>query len=448
MNIQLKKRLPRIGLVGMTFPGYFLGEEMASSKFEDFYRNLQTLELDILKYPEIVDSRESASKAGKELAKEKIDAICVVLTTFIPDHFIVDLLQNIDIPIFLWAIEREIDCLSLVGGMLINPTLFELKKQYMLFAEEIGNEDGCVQMMIFMRTAMIQNELRNLKVGYMGGNPDIMFSIAVDENGLKKVFGVSVVPYGGIEYYEKQKEVSQELAEKDWEEIKFTVGQVRASDVDGVNASAGFLAMKKFISDSKINALSINCWPHLKAKVCLPIARLNDLGCGAGCEGDLHSTIIMRLLYQLSGRAAINGDFLRLFSKNDDNDILFSHCGAGSFSMARSRKDILLDESIETHDGIAVFFPADQPGNVTAVNLMGSGDHYRIAVMTGDVQPTDLTYKGTPMRIRFKSPVKDILQNSVKCGAGHHWSIAYGNFSKEFELYCKWHNIQFSILSY
>lgn len=99
------------------------------------------------------------------------------------------------------------------------------------------------------------------------------------------------------------------------------------------------------------------------------------------------------------GRSGINGDFLRMFPEK--NQILFSHCGAGPFSMARSLRDIALQESIETHNGLAVFFPADQPGTVTAVNLMGSRAGYRLAVMVGQVEETDMLYEGTPMRVHL-----------------------------------------------
>ena len=78
----------------------------------------------------------------------------------------------------------------------------------------------------------------------------------------------------------------------------------------------------------------------------------------------------MRLLYLLAGRAAGNGDLLRLYEAA--NEILFSHCGAGAFSLARSPREIALHASIETHDGLAVFYPADQPGTVTALNLVGA----------------------------------------------------------------------------
>jgi hypothetical protein len=136
---------------------------------------------------------------------------------------------------------------------------------------------------------------------------------------------------------------------------------------------------------------------------------------------------------------------MRLFS--DKNHIMFSHCGAGSFSMARSRDDIVLHDSIETRDGIGVFFPADHPGTATAVNLMGSRAGYRLAVLVGEVQETDMCYEGNPMQIRFKRPVYEILQDAVRFGAGHHWTITYGDLSGELGLLSRFLDLDYHLLS-
>ena len=277
----------------------------------------------------------------------------------------------------------------------------------------------------------------------MGENPDIMFSMAVDELGLTRTFGVTVIPIRDFEYTLRSERVAEEEAREDWQGVTRRVGRVDVKDVEGVTASRGYLAMEALAAEMKLDALSINCWVHLKSRICLPVARLNDQGIGAGCEGDLHSTILMRLLYVLSGRSTINGDFLRLFP--EENQIMFSHCGAGPFSMARSTKDIVLHASQETGDGVGVFYPADQPGTVTAVNLMGSREGYRLTALCGEVDTTDMAYEGNPMRVHFRTPVADILQTVVDAGAGHHWTITYGDFTEELRLLSRFLSVRFTL---
>ena len=440
-----EKDLPRAGIITLSFPGYFLGEELASKKYEEALSHLEKLDLALCPVKDVVTDVSAAEKAGRELSAQGVNFICAFLATFVPDHFIVALLDSCDVPLFLYAIEREIACISLVGAMLANPTLYELDKQYNIVAGDIGNSNLMNQLGVFARAACMKRTLSRMCVGYMGKNPDIMFSMQADEYGLKKQLGVTVVPLRDFEYTRRTESVPDEEAASDWETVKGQVGRVDVSDIDGIEASKGYIAMHKMADEMDLDALSINCWTQLKSKICLPVARFNDMGIGAGCEGDLHSTILMRLLYGVTGRAALNGDFMRLYP--DENHIMFSHCGAGSFSMARSKSDIVLHESIETRDGIGVFFPADQPGRATAINLMGSREGYRLSVLVGDVQKTDMSYEGNPMRIAFDRPVHNILQAAVKHGAGHHWSISYGDLSDEFELLTQFLHIDFHLLS-
>ena len=123
-------RRPRVGVVTMAFPGYYLGEEMAQAKHAEMLAHLRVLELEPAGYDPVVLDAAAARQAGRELAGQGLDLLCIALATFVPDHYLVELLDECDLPVFLWAIEREINCLSLVGGLLINPTLYELGKHY------------------------------------------------------------------------------------------------------------------------------------------------------------------------------------------------------------------------------------------------------------------------------------------------------------------------------
>ena len=436
---------PRAGVVALAFPGFHLGEERAPEKLREALQLLGRTDLETVPIPEVVTDVAGCRSAGQTLARNEVDFICAILTTFVPDHFAVSLLDCCDVPIFLWAVEREMDCISLVGAMLANPTMHELGKQYQLDAGDLDDPEVLRRLLVFARASAMRRVLRSMRVGYMGENPNIMFSMAADEYGLKKVLGVTVEPIRDFEYSRRVEAVGDGEARADWQAVTGQVGRVEVAEVDGLDSSRGYLSMVKLAEEQNLDALSINCWTHLKSRICLPIARLNDLGIGAGCEGDLHSTILMRLLYVLGGRAAINGDFLRLFPQ--ENQILFSHCGAGPFSMARSREDIVLHASIETRDGVGVFYPADQPGTVTAVNLMGSRAGYRLAVMHGRVDRTDMAYEGNPMRVHFQKSVRQILQSAVEAGAGHHWSIAYGDQVEEFRLLCRFLGMTCNVLS-
>jgi L-fucose isomerase-like protein len=299
--------------------------------------------------------------------------------------------------------------------------------------------------LIFARAAMMDNVLKEMRVGYMGKNPDIMFSMQVDEYGLKKIFGVTVIPFRDFEYTDWKDKIPEEEAKKDWNFLKKQVGTIEIKEEDALDASKSYLAMMRLSREKSLDALSVNCWAHLKSKVCLPISRMNEAGVGSGCEGDLHSTILLRLLYLLTGKPALNGDFLRLIPEK--NQIVFSHCGAAAFSLAESSEAITLHASIETKDGIGVFFPVEKEGEVTALNLIGSRASYRLSVLSGRAVKEVAVYEGNPMNIHFEKPVSKILKDAVEHGAGHHWNIVYGDYTEECRLLCRMKGVEFILLS-
>lgn len=441
---KLAQLKPIAGLVGMAYPGYHLGEEMCISKTKEALACLGGAELELYPAGEQVLDELSAARIGRQFAERKVDCILAVITTFVPDHFVTVLLDQCDVPVFLWCLEREIKCLATVCGPLITATLRELNKKYILIASDLNDSEAIGEFMVFARACAMRRILRTLRVGYAGGKNNIMFSMTADDFTLKQKFGVTTVPIPMEEFYQESEKIPAKDAQVYWQSCRRLVGQCAAGEQDGVLSAKYYLAARALCEKHGVEALSINCFPHLKSKICLAVARLNDEGIAAACEGDLYSTVLMHLFSRLTGRAAFNGDFLRMYPEM--NEILFSHCGAGAFSLAARKDDIRLQASIETHDGLAVCYPTRASGRVTLANLMGARDTFRLSVLSGESVATDVEYEGTPLRARFGRPVKEILRSIAACGAGHHWNGAFGDFARELKLFCDWSGIRFNML--
>jgi L-fucose isomerase-like protein len=350
-------------------------------------------------------------------------------------------------------------CISVVCGPLITATLFNLGKRYEIVGEDIPAgrlEDRALpgaatksisalqQVLSFARAAMLARRLRTARVGYCGGKCPIMMSMAVDEYALKRQLGTTIVTLPIEEFYDAAKAVPDEEASAAWAGIRAAVGEVTALEADGVQSSRYYLAARRLVERHGLDALSLNCFPHLKSKICLGVARLNDAGIAAGCEGDLHSTILMHALGGLTERPAFNGDWLRLYPES--NEVLFSHCGAGAFGLAGRAKEVCLRCSIETKDGLAVCYATRMNGPVTLANLMVGPDGLRLACLVGEARDTDLQYEGTPLKVRFRESPDTLLKRIARCGAGHHWNGAEGDWSRELALLCEWTGVKFNSL--
>ncbi len=431
--------------MALAFPGFNLKEELCPAKLKEMTALLKKEPLDAYTVSGPVYSRTDARRAGDELRRRDVDCILALITTFVPDYFIIELLSGCDKPVFLWAVEREMDCISLVCGPLITATLYNLGKHYSLSGADIADKDTLLKLGFFARASMACSLLSRARIGYMGGRPDIMFSMEVDEYRLKRSLGVSIVTIPIEKLYGTAENISDTDAEKSWEETRSRAGKIDVLPKDGIDSSKFLLAARRIVTRYGLDAISINCFPHLKSKICLAVARLNDSLIASGCEGDLHSTILMYLLTKITGRPAFNGDFLRL-DKNKSS-ILFSHCGAGAFGLAPSPAEVGLRSSIETCDGLAVCYPTKMEGKVTLLNMMAGPGGLRISSMLGNAQKTDLSYEGTPLMVGFGHDVQKLLQRVSECGAGHHWNGTEGDLVEVFSLICKFLKIKFNDLT-
>ena len=70
----------------------------------------------------------------------------------------------------------------------------------------------------------------------------------------------------------------------------YNLGEVTALEADGLKSSRYYLAARRLAERHRLDALSLHCFPHLKSQICLGVAKLNDDGIAAACEGDLHSS--------------------------------------------------------------------------------------------------------------------------------------------------------------
>ena len=149
------------------------------------------------------------------------------------------------------------------------------------------------------------------------------------------------------------------------------------------------------------------------------------------------NALTMELLLHLSGRAVNNTDLL--YPDEEKNTILFAHCGSSGFSIADGTVE-LAPVRLADH-GVCCRFTA-MPGRVTAVNICGHGETFRLSYMVGQALPCGMEFPGNPTVIRFEKPVAEINEWILANGIGHHWMVGYGDFSEELNRFCRLQKIR------
>jgi len=441
---------PKIGICTAIMKGLKLGEEDSVGYQEELLKICKNLEFETVVAPEFISSPKIAEEVAGFFLDKDIDAYILHIGTFIDDAKVMPLITGLNKPVIVWTHDYSAFNISITGSQNLIPNIYDLGLDYKLIYGKFDDEVAISKLYRYVRACVLKNILTKLKIGYFGGHPNIMTNLTIDEIAVKSIFGISLVNFGNEDLLIGSESIDKEDSKRIWMEIKGLAGEVNAKDEIGIASSSILAYILKVVKENSLGAVSINCFPHFKGKVCIPIARLNDLGIPSACEGDLNSTILMYILYQLSGKTVSNGDQLKLYNMGKkENSIMFSHCGAGAFTLARDKKEIRIKTDYETGTGVAVYFPERIPGEVTIANMMGSRLGYRMFIARGKALDTDLIkdYEGNPINVQFDFDIREMLDRIAEGGFGHHWNIGYGNYVEELTQLCDLLGIEYYLMS-
>jgi L-arabinose isomerase len=429
--------------------GFNLREQDSVKYQKDLTESVKKLRFKPVVAEKFISSPAEAREAAKLFVKEDVDVFILNIGTFTDDFRVLPLLTATDIPFIIWAHDYNAFNISITGSQNINPNLYDLDLEYRYIYGRFDDQAALNDLYRFARACAIRNMLRKSNIGYVGGHPKIMTSLTADEIMIKKTFGITLHNFGNEDILLESAKIDKKQAEKIWKVIKGLAGKTDAADSLGIMTSSIHAYILNLVKESSLDAISINCFPHLKGKVCIPVALLNDIGIPSACEGDLDSTILMYILYKLSGRAVSNGDQLKIYNLDKpDNSMMFSHCGAGAFSLAADRKEIVIHPDYETGLGVAVYFPERLPGTVTMAGMHGSRQGYRMFVAKGEVLDSNLMkdYEGNPINVKFGFNIRDMLKEIAYGGFGHHWNIGYGDNIEELVELCRMLKIDCTVM--
>jgi L-fucose isomerase-like protein len=409
----------RLGLVIVASP-LEVGADKASILLEELQAILNKTHLELYPYHQPVNSPKDAISAGRMFYDKRIHAICVISASWFEDYLVLDMLEECDVPIIVRGLPG-METGSLCGTQQLGFMLRQLCKPYIVIYDELNSESALKQVMEYSSASMVRYRLRRSRIGYLGHRVEGMTETTVHELAMKKIFGSRVVSIDTSVFLENVSSLIPD-AEK-WIEIKNQVGKVISRDEDCLESMNVYATLKSIIEEKMLDAVAIGCYPHLMGKVCLSASLLGEEGIPIACEGDVNGALGMMILSWLTSEPVHNTDLLNPIP--EDNAIVFSHCGSGGFSLAKSKNEITLAPVRLMDRGLCCLFTA-KPGDVTLLNIIPTIDSYKIAVLEGVALETDMVFPGNPLKVQFKSDYRNILSWIIDEGLGHHWMAVYG----------------------
>ena len=386
----------------------------------------------------VTDVRE-AIHAGRVFYERRVHALCVLAPSWFEDYLMLDMLEECDVPVVLWA-RPGMETGSLCGTQQLGFVLNRLSRPCKMLYDELESPSAKEQLFSFAAAAALRYRLRRARIGYTGHRVEGMTETTGHELALKKIFGPRIVGMDTQGLLERVSGVRDETVRDQWEELKRRVGEVSCGDEAGVESLKFHQALRALVAEKMLDAVAVGCYPHLMGKVCLAASLLGEAGVPLSCEGDVNGALGMLMLTLLSGSPAHNTDLLDPIP--DDHAIVFSHCGSGAFSSAEDPSQITLASVRLMDQGLCCLFPA-RPGPVTLINLAPTLGGYKMGVLFGEAIRTGMVFPGNPLKVRFDSDYREVLSWVAKEGLGHHWMAGYGDFREPLSdlvgmVGCEW----------
>jgi L-fucose isomerase-like protein len=428
---------PKIGLVVIANP-YEVGADEAPEIARQARTQLAKLNLELVAAEEVVQSDDASLAVGRAFRREDVDLVCLIEATWSDDHLALDILEEAEVPLVAWALPG-VHTGSLCGCQQLCCVLKELDRPYRFVYGPLEATTNAfsvhAQIEVCARAAALKRKLRTARLGFIGHRTKGMTEISFDEFELKRLFGPRVVQLDTFSFRQMVESTPRLEAQAVWEKVARQVGSIESPEEDGLYSCQVYLAMKRFVEENGLAGLAVGCYPNLMGEVCLAASLLGEEDVPVGCEGDVNATLAMLMLQELTGSPVHNTDPLAVYE--EDNSMLFSHCGSGGFSLAAPGSQIELSPVRLMDRGVCVLFPA-RPGPVTLVNLVGRRDTYRLTLLRGEAVETGMLFPGNPLRVRFETGIHDLLAFIAEEGIGHHWMAGYGEVRPELVQFCRW----------
>lgn len=422
--------VPRVGVMALASP-LEVGAKRAPRAARDLADMLKNAGCKVVELG-AVDTPEKSAAAGRRLAEEHVDAVAFAVVSWFEDYLVLDLLEECNLPTLLWPLPG-VETGALCGTQQLTAYLKQIDTPFVSVFGEIG-ETACREKSVaFLRGAALKSKLRRCKIGMIGHHLNGMTHTAPNEMMLKKSIGPRIVWLDLPSFLDRVKEISDDEAIQLWTTLRDRADCCEVKDEDGLDSMRVYATLRETVDKEGLNAVTIGCYPHLMGRVCLAASLLADEGVPMACEGDVHGAAGQYMLQLLTGQPTHNTDWLEPL---DDESVIFTHCGSGSFSLAEKRDSIKLGSVRLMNQGVCALFTA-KPGPVTLININTHPQGYQCALLEGEALSTEMVFPGNPVRVRFGNPVKELITCIHDAGLGHHWMIGYGHVGAAVRAWAK-----------
>lgn len=380
----------------------------------------------------ILTSPDELASFFETLRGQRIDSVLYQSVTFADGEFAAAALKHTQAPFIVWSVREpsvggRLRLNSLTGGNSTCNVLMNRRHPYSFVfghPSEIALQEQLIRQ---LKVQKLIGDLKRMTIGIVGERPPGFYFSEADEEELKRALGVSLHPIDMRKAFEECVKVEESRYIGAMERAERQVVGLNRREESVVKFAQFCTYLQDYIRENRIGAVAVRCWPEffteLGAAACSTLSQLTEDGVMASCESDIHGSISMFMLHELSGGSApYLGDLVHADEAN--NSVVFWHCGAGAYSLANPSTGARAGVQPNRKLGFALDFGL-KPGNVTIFRLGHTPDGYRMLVMKGEALDVPQPFSGTSVEVKLDTPVLETLNRLMLDGFEPHYALVY-----------------------
>ncbi len=287
----------------------------------------------------------------------------------------------------------------------------------LLLDEEEAGTAAILNDFLIVKKAL--GNLHGKKLGQIGQVSDWLISSAIPADILEDKLGIklNVIPWNELAHFSEFKASEP-----------FLNSFSGFTQMDLTETAKVSELLTNTIQKQNLDAITVECFPMVQkdcVTACLPLARLNNEGIPAGCEGDITAITGMMLCKELTGIIP----WIANINKATEEVCMFSHCTISP--------GLVSDFSIKTHfeTGQGTAIEGDFKGDlITIFRFDNKLSKAFIATANITGRPKSPTACRTQIEVKLMANEVKLLRESP---LGNHHLIFPGNYTRLLQLGCR-----------
>ncbi len=296
-----------------------------------------------------------------------------------------------------------------------------------IFLDDALNKECWHQVEQAVKHFKVYYKLKRTRIGLIGRPSDWLVASMPQFDTITKTFGTQIEQLSIDELKNKIVEVKDEEIEEAHHAFVSRAAEIKEPTKKEIkNAVKVYAALKHMIKQYQLDAVSVRCFDlvtGLKTTGCFALAKLNDEGVIAGCEGDIVSTLGMIWANYLTDQIVWMANPASIDEQN--NLIWLAHCSI-PISMVNQYK---LRSHFESGVGVGIEGELSK-GKVTALRL-GGKELNKIWSSNAEIiengSDENLCRTQVCVKLHGSAKVSDLLNEPL----GNHLLMLRGSYSKE-----------------